>query len=190
MKTWKKGWSNNKSGFWQSCVDHMTIWSKTNSSWISISSRSTHQTTVRILRCARTHVLSRKLDRECIACTRTHTTRKSVWIELGEPSVYRVVLGHRNWQIETTAWNLAGFLHFVWKPAGSDLSSFLLIYRNFSNIKSLTFSTALKLPSEFFRKRSFFDQNQQPLQCRAFWKNSSGIVHCTMPVQILFFSRS
>ena len=24
---------------------------------------------------------------------------------------YRVVPGHRNWQIETAAWNLAGFLH-------------------------------------------------------------------------------
>jgi len=47
----------------------------------------------------------------------------------------RVVPGHRNWQIKTAPWNLAGFLPFFEKPAGSDLGSFLMIiYRNFSNI--------------------------------------------------------
>jgi len=28
-----------------------------------------------------------------------------------KPSHYRVIPGHRNWQIETAFWNLAGFLH-------------------------------------------------------------------------------
>jgi len=50
---------------------------------------------------------------------------------------YSSVPGHRNWKIETEAWNLAGFLHFFKKPAGSDLGSFSLIYRNFSMRKSL-----------------------------------------------------
>jgi len=27
--------------------------------------------------------------------------------------LYRVVLDHRNWQIETAVWKLAGFLHFA-----------------------------------------------------------------------------
>ena len=49
----------------------------------------------------------------------------------------RVVPGHRNWQIETAAWNLASFLHFFKKPAGSDLGSFLMIYRNLTNIEYL-----------------------------------------------------
>jgi len=31
-------------------------------------------------------------------------------------SVYRVGPGHRNWQIETTVWNVAGFLYFFKKP--------------------------------------------------------------------------
>jgi len=48
------------------------------------------------------------------------------------------VPGHTNWEIETAVWNLAGFFHFFYKPAGSDLGSFLImINRNFSNIKSL-----------------------------------------------------
>jgi len=51
----------------------------------------------------------------------------------------------------------------------------------------MTPSTAMKFRPSFFWKWRFFDQNQQR---RAFWKNSSGIVHIIMPVQILFFSRS
>jgi len=31
-------------------------------------------------------------------------------------SVYRVVPKNRNWQIETTVWNVAGFLYFFKKP--------------------------------------------------------------------------
>jgi len=48
----------------------------------------------------------------------------------------------------------------------------------------------MKFRQKFFWKWSFFDQNQQPKECRACWKNSSGIVHITMPVQNLFFSQS
>jgi len=51
--------------------------------------------------------------------------------------IYRVFPGHSNWQIDTAAWNLASFLHFFQKPAGSELGSFLMIYRYSSDIKSL-----------------------------------------------------
>jgi len=51
-------------------------------------------------------------------------------------TVYSRVPRHRNWQMETAARNLAGFLHFFKKPAGSTLGSFLVIYRSFSRIKS------------------------------------------------------
>jgi len=42
---------------------------------------------------------------------------------------YRVIPGHRNWQIETAVWNLAGFLHFAletrWQRFGQFLNDFL-----------------------------------------------------------------
>jgi len=42
---------------------------------------------------------------------------------------YRVIPGHRNWQIETAVWNLAGFLHCAlktrWQRFGHFLDDFL-----------------------------------------------------------------
>jgi len=46
----------------------------------------------------------------------------------------------RNWQIETAAWNLAGYLHFFDKPADNDVGSFLMLCRNISNVKSFKIS--------------------------------------------------
>jgi len=40
---------------------------------------------------------------------------------------YSNITAHKNWQIETAVWNLAGFLHCL-KPADSDLGSFLQIF--------------------------------------------------------------
>jgi len=64
--------------------------------------------------------------------------------------MYSRVPGHRNWQIETAVWNLAGFLRFQSgvfdkpagnaavfdKPADNDVGSFLMLYTNISNVKS------------------------------------------------------
>jgi len=45
--------------------------------------------------------------------------------------LYKVIPGHRNWQIETAVWNLAGFLHFsleiCWQRFGQFLHDFLII---------------------------------------------------------------
>jgi len=49
---------------------------------------------------------------------------------------YRVVLGHRNWQIETAGWNWAGFFIEGLETRWQQFGQFLLLYRNFSNIKS------------------------------------------------------
>jgi len=65
------------------------------------------------------------------------SSMNTLWQQEEFEQIYSSVLGHRNWQIETASRNLAGFLHFSYKPASSDLGSFLMIYRNFSNIKSL-----------------------------------------------------
>jgi len=47
---------------------------------------------------------------------------------------YRVIPGHRNWQIETAVWNLAGFLHCVletrWQRFGQFLNDFLNDFLN------------------------------------------------------------
>jgi len=51
--------------------------------------------------------------------------------------VYRVVPGHKNWQIETAVWNLAGFLHCAletcWQRFGQFFNDFLhdFLYENF-----------------------------------------------------------
>jgi len=52
---------------------------------------------------------------------------------------YRVVPGHRYWQTETAGWNWAGFFTEGLETGGSDLGSFLMIYRN----SSLEFSRFL-----------------------------------------------
>jgi len=54
-----------------------------------------------------------------------------VWIvRLG----YRVIPGHRNWQIETAVWNLDGFLHCAvetrWQRFGQFLNDFLNDFLN------------------------------------------------------------
>ena len=59
------------------------------------------------------------------------------------------------------------------------------IYRAVIYNVALTPSTAMK-----FRPKFFWPNPANPLHFRAFWKNYSGIVYITMPVQILFFSRS
>jgi len=45
-----------------------------------------------------------------------------------------VVPAHRNWQIESTAWNLAGFLHCAletrWQRFGQFLNDFLDEFRH------------------------------------------------------------
>ena len=43
---------------------------------------------------------------------------------------YNSISGHRNCQIETADWNWAGFFAVLQNPAGSDLGSFLMIYKN------------------------------------------------------------
>jgi len=57
--------------------------------------------------------------------------------QIDEPSncmemveTYRVVPGHRNWQIETAVWNWASFFTVGLETRCSDLGSFLMIYRN------------------------------------------------------------
>jgi len=47
-----------------------------------------------------------------------------VSIQWAQCSLYSSVPGHKIWQIETAACNLAGFFHFFYKPAGSDLGRF------------------------------------------------------------------
>ena len=39
--------------------------------------------------------------------------------------VYRVILGHRNWQIETAVWNLAGFFTVGLEPRWQRSGQFL-----------------------------------------------------------------
>jgi len=63
-------------------------------------------------------------------------------------------LGHRNWQIETAVWNLAGFLHCAlethWQRCGQFLNDFLngflndFLYENLFSFKILFFS--VKIP--------------------------------------------
>jgi len=59
---------------------------------------------------------------------------------------YRVVPAHKNWQIETAAWNLAGFLHCAsgtrWQRFGHFLTGFLydFLYENLNFLyESLNF---------------------------------------------------
>jgi len=50
---------------------------------------------------------------------------------------YRVVPGHRNWQIETAGWNWASYFTEGLETRYQRFGSFLMIYRNFFNKKSL-----------------------------------------------------
>jgi len=56
---------------------------------------------------------------------------------------YRVVPGHRNWQIETAVWNLAGFLHCTletrWQRFGQFLNDFLDDFLNDFLYENLNF---------------------------------------------------
>ena len=58
-------------------------------------------------------------------------------------STYRVVPAHRNWQIETAAWSLAGFLHCAletrWQRFGHFLNVFLDCFLNDFLYKNLNF---------------------------------------------------
>ena len=51
--------------------------------------------------------------------------------------VYRVIPGHRNWQIETAVWNLAGFLHCAletrWQRFGQFRNDFPSLNDDFSD---------------------------------------------------------
>jgi len=53
---------------------------------------------------------------------------------------YRVIPGHRNWQIETAAWNLAGFLHCASETRCQRLGQFLHDFLNDFFMKILIFS--------------------------------------------------
>jgi len=49
-----------------------------------------------------------------LSTTRLHSTHYTDFTQLckvGGSVCYRVVPAHRKWQLETAAWNLAGFLH-------------------------------------------------------------------------------
>jgi len=56
---------------------------------------------------------------------------------------YRVSSGHRNWQIKTAVWNLAGFLHCAfethWQQFGQFLNDFLndFLYENLNLIHKI-----------------------------------------------------
>jgi len=45
-------------------------------------------------------------------------------------TIYSRVPGHINWQIETAAWNLAGFLHCALKPRWQQFGQFLKDFFN------------------------------------------------------------
>jgi len=51
--------------------------------------------------------------------------------------MYRVIPAHRNWQIETAVWNMAGFLHCAletrWQRFGQFLNDFLNDYMKNQN---------------------------------------------------------
>jgi len=44
---------------------------------------------------------------------------------------YRVVLAHKNWQIETAVWNLASFLHCAFETRWQQFGQFLNVNLNF-----------------------------------------------------------
>jgi len=59
--------------------------------------------------------------------------------------------GHRNSQLETAAWNWAGFFTVLQKPTGSNLGSFLMIYRNWVSVFLIKKSVFLLKNQSFYR---------------------------------------
>jgi len=71
--------------------------------------------------------------------------------------VYSSMPGHRSCQIETAVWNWSGFFTVLSKPAGSDLGSFLMIYRNWVSVFFI--KKPFFLIKNLFQKLVFLTQN-------------------------------
>jgi len=79
--------------------------------------------------------------------------------EFDREILYSNIPGHRNCQIETAVWNSswAGFFTVPKKPAGSNLGSFLMIYRNWVSV--FLIKKSVFLIKNLSQKRVFLIKN-------------------------------